>query len=132
MLFAKVALGDVKPERLQALMKDHGGALPIVSAIDRANPDDAEAVQILLPVRPRLAWIGGTPAGDSSLTGAGYVRLGGVSRWDAADRRCVHRLLRAAPNESADGRLSVDAAGRYWLELPEADWEKNLPKDVPF
>jgi hypothetical protein len=46
MLFAKVALGDVKPERLQALMKDHGGALPIVSAIDRANPDDAEAVQI--------------------------------------------------------------------------------------
>jgi hypothetical protein len=40
--------------------------------------------------------------------------------------------LRAAPNESADGRLSVDAAGRYWLELPEADWEKNLPKDVPF
>jgi hypothetical protein len=132
MLFAKVALGDVKPERLRALLADYGGALPIVSAVDRANPDDAEAIQILLPVRQLLEWIGGTPAGDSSLTGAGYVRLGAVSRGDATDRRRVHRLLRAAPNESADGRLSVDAAGRYWLELPEADWEKKLPKDVPF
>jgi hypothetical protein len=132
MLFAKIALGDVKPERLQALLADHGGALPIVAAIDRNNPDDIEAVQVLLPVRRLMEWIGGTAAGDSSLTGAGYVRLGAVSRADAADRRRVHRLLQAAPDASADGRLSVDAIGRCWLELPEQDWEKNLPKDVPF